>query len=267
MLFPILRAIVLGAVEGVTEFLPISSTGHLILVNQWISFGETFTKMFDVVIQLGAILAVIVLFWGKLWPFGREEGARREIFSVWQNTIIALVPAVIIGSLLGDLIEEKLFNPWVVAAALVIGGLVLIFIEKIPARSDIDSVSKIPWRTALSIGLIQCLALIPGTSRAAATIVGARLLGASRSTAVELSFFLAIPTMVAASAYSIIKRGAALSGPEIFYLIVGFLSAFFVALAVIRFFMKYIREHDFKAFGYYRIALGALVAAYFLLNK
>ncbi len=272
MLIPIIKALILGLVEGVTEFLPVSSTGHLILVNQWISFGDAFTKSFDIVIQLGAILAVVIFFWNKLWPFGKEAVQKTEIFSIWKKTIIGVVPAIVIGGLLGSFIEERLFSPWVVAGALVIGGIIMIWVEKRRSGASdssstifkFTSVAEIPWLTALFIGIIQCLSMIPGTSRAAATIIGAMLLGTSRIVAVEFSFFLAIPTMVAASAYSLLKHGMVMSGFEVLLLIIGFVVAFLVALIVIRLFMKYITSHDFKPFGYYRIILGVLVALYFL---
>ncbi len=266
MIIEIIKSLILGVVEGATEFLPISSTGHLILVNQWVNFGSDFTKMFDVVIQLGAILAVVVFFWKKLWPFSGEGATKRaEIFSIWKKTIVGVIPVLIIGALFGSFIEEKLFNPWVVAAALIVGGVILIFIEKKQIIHRYESVSAIPWLTALFIGLIQCLSMIPGTSRAAATIIGAMLLGASRSAAVEFSFFLAIPTMIAASAYSLLKHGVTLSGLEIVLLVIGFVTAFFVALVAIKFLVKYIQTHNFKLFGYYRIVLGLIVIVYFLI--
>ena len=267
MIILIFKALVLGVVEGVTEFLPISSTGHLILVNQWLNFSQDFTKMFDIVIQLGAILAVIVYYWSKLWPFGKDILQKTEIFSVWKKIIIAVIPAVVIGGLLGSFIEKKLFNPWVVACALIIGGFVLIFIEKRQTKYHLESVASIPWLTAFFIGLIQCLSMIPGTSRAAATIIGAMLLGVTRSVAVEFSFFLAIPTMIAASAYSLLKHGAAISGSETVLLAIGFVVAFLVALVAIKLFIKYIQTHDFKPFGYYRIILGVIVLIYFLAIK
>ena len=265
MIIFIIKALVLGFVEGVTEFLPISSTGHLILINQWISFGDSFTKMFDIVIQLGAILAVIVYFWSKLWPFGKEVSAKTQIFSIWKKIIIGVIPAIVIGGLLGSFIEKKLFNPIVVACALIIGGIILILVERRQVNNRFESVVSIPWMTALSIGLIQCFSMIPGTSRAAATIVGAILLGATRSVAVEYSFFLAIPTMIAASAYSLLKHGAAVTGFEYVLLAVGFVTAFFVALAAIKLFIGYIKSSNFKLFGYYRIILGSVIVIYFLL--
>jgi undecaprenyl-diphosphatase len=266
MLIDVLKSIILGIVEGITEFLPISSTGHLIIINQWISFGETFTKVFDVVIQLGAILAVIVFFWQKLWPFGKEGNSKAEIFSTWKKTIIGVVPAIVIGALLGSVVEEKLFTPWVVASALLVGGIILIFIEKRKTTHRFSSVAEIPFLTAFLIGLIQCLSMIPGTSRAAATIIGAMLLGVSRIAAVEFSFFLAIPTMIAASGYSLLKHGAAMSSSEIILLVVGFITAFLVALAVIKFFVGYIQKKDFKPFGYYRIILAIVILAFLLVG-
>ncbi|MEI6304441.1 MAG: undecaprenyl-diphosphate phosphatase [Candidatus Taylorbacteria bacterium] len=270
MFIPIIKALILGVVEGITEFLPISSTGHLILINQWVNFGESFTKMFDVVIQLGAILAVIIFFWAKLWPFGKTDlstgvqtTTRSEVFNTWKKTIVGVIPAILIGGLLGSFIENKLFSPWVVAGALIVGGIILIYIERKQIESRIRSVADISYMTAFYIGLIQCLSMVPGTSRAAATIIGAMMLGASRSVAVEFSFFLAIPTMIAASGYSLLKHGASISGSEIVLLVVGFVTAFLVALVVIKFIMKFIQSHDFKLFGYYRIVLGVLILIYF----
>lgn len=266
MVISVLKAILLGIVEGVTEFLPVSSTGHLILVNEWVSFGEPFTAMFDVVIQLGAILAVVVFFWKKLWPFNKDKVVQKEIFSIWKKTLAGVVPALFLGWLLGDFIETRLFTPFVVAIALIIGGIILIFIERREQEGRFDRVEVVPWLIVFCIGFIQCLALIPGTSRAAATIIGGLLLGLTRVAAVEFSFFLAIPTMVAASTYSLLKHGLSLTGSEIFVLLVGFVTAFIVALSVIKLFMKYIQAHTFKTFGYYRVVLGILVLLYFTLR-
>lgn len=266
MFLDIFKAIILGLVEGVTEFLPISSTGHLIIVNKWLSFAPSFTAMFDVVIQLGAILAVIVVFWKKLWPFVTDQTERSSILSVWYRTILAVVPALVFGALFGGLIEEKLFNPTVVALALVVGGLILILVDnKQTVAVTVLSVKDISYRTAFCIGLFQCLAMVPGTSRAAATIIGAMLLGASRMVAVEFSFFLAIPTMLAASAYSLMKYNGVIGASEIIILGIGFAVAFFTALAVIKFLLRYIQNHNFKAFGYYRIGLGILILLFFIL--
>jgi undecaprenyl-diphosphatase len=262
----IIKSIILGIVEGITEFLPISSTGHLILINQWLSFDKSFTIMFDIVIQLGAILAVIIYFWSRLWPFTNDTLKKKEVLITWKKTIIGVIPAIILGGLFGGLIEDKFFDPGVVASALILGGLILIYVEKKQVKSRFNSLTEIPWQIVIGIGLIQCLAMIPGTSRAAATIIGALIFGASRIVAVEFSFFLAIPTMIAASAYSIFKYGLVMSGPELIILIVGFITAFFVALAVIKFFINYIKQHNFKLFGWYRLVLGVLVLIYFLMK-
>lgn len=264
MIIELGKAIVLGLVEGITEFLPVSSTGHLILVNQWVSFSGQFTKMFDIVIQLGAILAVVVYFWKRLWPFGQSKEHTRAAFEIWAKAIVGVLPAIVLGALFASKIEEKLFNPWTVAIALVAGGLVLLYVESRKRTPRFNSVQEIPFKTAFLTGLVQCLSLIPGTSRSAATIIGAMFLGASRTAAVEFSFFLAIPTMVAATGYSILKSGLHMSSSEITILAVGFVVAFISALAVIRFFISYIQRRDFKPFAWYRIALGLLVLAYFL---
>ncbi len=266
MFFDLLKSIILGIVEGITEFLPISSTGHLIIVNQWISFDADFTKLFDIVIQLGAILSVVVFFWNRLWPFGKDKEKNKEIWSVWSKTIVGVLPAIVIGALLANKIEEKFFNPLTVAVMLIVGGIVLICLESRKKEATINSIKAIGYKTALGIGLIQCLAMIPGTSRSAATIIGAMLLGASRVVAAEFSFFLAIPTMVAASAYSLLKYKSHITGAETAILAVGFVVSFFVALAVIKFFMNYIQKHSFKNFGIYRIALGALVLLLFAIG-
>lgn len=264
MFIEIIKAAVLGVVEGVTEFLPISSTGHLILVNQWINFSKDFTAMFDIVIQLGAILSVVVYFWDRLWPFGKDETKTKTIFDIWFKAIAGVLPAIVLGALFGGMIEEKLFNPWVVAIALLVGGLILIFIEKRKRSPRFNSVAEMSFQTAFYVGLFQCLSMIPGTSRSAATIIGAMLLGASRTAAVEFSFFLAIPTMVAASGYSLLKQGLSMTSSEVVILATGFITAFLVALGAIKFFMNYIQTRDFKLFAYYRIILGALIISYFL---
>lgn len=266
MLLEIIKAIILGVVEGVTEFLPVSSTGHLILVNEWINFSQPFTTMFDIVIQLGAILAVMVFFWKRLWPFGKNRLEASYTYNIWYKVIIGVLPAIVLGALLGDFVEEKLFNPFVVAVALLVGGLILIYIERKKLENNYISVGEMPLRIAFYIGLIQCLAMIPGTSRSAATIIGAMLLGTSRLAAVEFSFFLAIPTMAAATGYSLLKHGSTISGSEIIILIIGFLSAFFTAWFIIKGFINYIKNRDFKPFGYYRIILGAIILIYFLLK-
>jgi undecaprenyl-diphosphatase len=257
----LLKAALLGVVEGITEFLPISSTGHLILVNQFINFTGDFAAMFDVVIQLGAIFSVIVYFWNRLWPF--RSGQSGEVWDVWKKTIAGVIPALLIGGILGHKVEELLFNPWVVASALLAGGVVLIIVENQSRQASISAIPALSYKTAALIGLIQCLAMIPGTSRSAATIIGAMLLGCSRKTAAEFSFFLAIPTMFAASAYSLLKTGTSLTSQEWMALAVGFAVSFLVAWGVIAAFMGYIQRRDFKPFAWYRIILAVLVVAWF----
>ncbi len=262
----IINAIILGIVEGFTEFLPISSTGHLILVNNFIGFTGSFARMFDVVIQLGAILAVVIYFWKRLIPFGNSKPAAEKAatWTLWWKTLVGVIPALIIGGTLGKYVEDKLFNPYVVSVALLIGGILILWIERHPPISKINTVSDLSFKTAFFIGLIQCLAMIPGTSRSAATIIGAILLGSSRIVAVEFSFFLAIPTMVAATGYSILKSGLHLSSREVFLTGIGFFVSFLVAWVVIAAFMKFISHKSFKPFGYYRIILGAIVLIFYL---
>jgi undecaprenyl-diphosphatase len=261
-----LTAAVLGVVEGVTEFLPVSSTGHLILVNQWLGFEGSFEKMFDVVIQLGAILAVVVYFWNRLWPFGTHKPLDRKIqaWVLWMKALAGVLPALVIGALFGDYIKERLFNPHVVAAALVVWGAAIILIENMKKKSSVESIERLSYLTALLIGLVQCLAMVPGTSRSAATIIGAMLFGCSRVVAAEFSFFLAIPTMVAASGYSFMKYSSKMTAHDYGVLAVGFFVSFIVALGVVSVFMKFIQKHDFVPFGIYRIILGAGVIVYFI---
>lgn len=257
-------ALILGIVEGITEFLPISSTGHLIIVNQFVGFTEQFANMFDVVIQLGAILSVVVYFRKRLIPFGNyKSSTNRKIFDLWKKTIVGVIPALGIGFLLADYIEERLFNTTVVAIALIVGGLILLYIENKRPSFRIKSVEQLTYRTAFFIGIIQCLAVIPGTSRSASTIIGAMLLGASRIVAAEFSFFLAIPTMVAASGYTLLKSGLMLTPHEFLVVGFGFIVSFIVAWLVIAGFMNYVSKKDFKLFGYYRIVLGIVVLSYF----
>jgi undecaprenyl-diphosphatase len=257
----ILKSIVLGIVEGITEFLPVSSTGHLIVVNRFINFTGNFANMFDITIQLGAILSVVVYFWNRLYPFSATKSIehKKEVWDTWKKTIVGVFPALVIGGTLGHKVEEQLFNPITVAIALFVGGLFLIIIENRKRSDTIMAVSALTYPTVIAIGFIQCLAMIPGTSRSAATIIGAMLLGASRPVAAEFSFFLAIPTMIAASAYSLLKHGATVSSAEWIALAVGFIVSFLVAWSVIAVFMKYIRKHNFKPFAYYRIILAVII--------
>ncbi len=258
----LVNAGIMGIVEGVTEFLPISSTGHLIIVNHFIKFKEPFASMFEVVIQLGAVLSVLVYFRQKLNPINPDQEKRNEVISLWKKTIAAVIPALLIGGTLGKKISENLFNPTVVAFALIAGGIILILVESRRKNAGGINISEITYTMAICIGFIQCLAMIPGTSRAAATIIGAMLLGASRTAAAEFSFFLAIPTMFAASAYSLMKHSGTMETSEWHALAVGFVVSFLVAWAVIAFLMNYIKKNDFKIFGYYRIVLGLLVIGY-----
>jgi undecaprenyl-diphosphatase len=260
-----LKAVILGVIEGVTEFLPVSSTGHLILANEWISFDEEFTKQFDVIIQLGAILAVVVVFWRRLLP--QPLRSWKEKLPLWSKIAIATLPGLVIAFVLRDLIDEYLFQWWVVAITLIFWGVILIWIERRQHASTTNTVEQMSWRTALFIGLFQSLALIPGTSRSAMTIIGALLLGVSRPAAVDFSFFLAIPLLSAAAGYSFFKTGLTFTPTELVVLETGFITSFVVAWVVIRYFLNFVRKHDFKVFGYYRIVLGAIVLVYFLLLK
>ncbi|MGV8150795.1 MAG: undecaprenyl-diphosphate phosphatase [Candidatus Woesearchaeota archaeon] len=264
-MFEWIVAIILGVVEGITEFLPISSTGHLIIISDFLKFTGEFSNAFNIIIQLGAILAVIWYFRKKLFPFNKSKKDKKLTYDIWKKTLIGVIPAIIIGGLIGNYVEENFFNPIVVAIALIIGGIILIIIERKQKKSKINTIASLTYGTALMIGIIQCLALIPGTSRSAATIIGAMLLGASRLVAAEYSFYLAIPTIIAASAYSLINLGIILSMHQIILLAIGFVVSFIVALGVIALFMKYITTNNFKPFGYYRIILGIAVLAYYLM--
>jgi undecaprenyl-diphosphatase len=272
----ILKAIIFGIVEGITEWLPISSTGHMILLNEImpLDVSDEFYSMFEVVIQLGAILAVVLLFWNKIWPFGKKKNAhplakngvgawiRTDIFVLWFHILVSCVPAAIVGLLFDDVFEALFYNYQTVAIMLILFGIAFIVIENYHKgkRSKINRISDISYQTAFLIGLFQLIAAIfPGTSRSGATIVGALLLGVSRTAAAEYTFFLAIPVMFGASLLKIVKFGLNFSGIEIAILLVGMVVAFLVSLFVIRFLMSYIKKHDFKVFGWYRIVLGALV--------
>ena len=273
----ILKVIVLGIVEGITEWLPISSTGHLILVDEFLKLDATeeFKEMFDVVIQLGAILAVIVIYFKKLWPINRQETSKKLAWNkdkliLWGKILIACIPAGIIGILFDDYIDEFFYNPYVVSITLIIYGIAFIVIEILHKGKDfkIKSLGEMSIRTALIIGVFQVLALIPGTSRSGATIVGAMLIGTDRTVAAEFTFYLAIPVMLGASLLKLLKffaDGGVLGGTEIVYLLTGMVVAFVVSIVVIKFLMSYIKKHDFKVFGIYRIVLGIAVLLYFAL--
>ena len=266
----ILKTVILGIVEGITEWLPISSTGHLILVDEFINLNVSaaFKEMFDVVIQLGAIMAVVVLYFHKLNPLSPKKNRKQkhETMVLWYKVIFAVLPAAVIGILFDDAIHDRFFNPVVVAATLIIYGVLFIVIENHNERSrrrGMDSLSGLTYRMAFIIGVFQVLSLIPGTSRSGATIVGGILIGCSRTVSAEFSFFLAIPVMLGASGLKLIKYADLLVGPQLLTLLVGTVVAFVVSLFAIRFLMKFIQTHTFKPFGYYRIVLGVAVLLYF----
>ena len=271
----ILKAVLFGIVEGVTEWLPISSTGHLILLNEFITLNvsDEFQSMFDVVIQLGAILAVIVLFFHKLNPFapGKSAGEKKQTWSLWFKVVAAIIPSGVVGVLLDDWMDAHLHNGIVVSVALIVYGIAFLLVEQ---RNDgkhlrrVEDVHKIDYKTALLIGVFQCLSLVPGTSRSGSTILGAIMLGVGRSAGAEFSFFMAIPTMLGASAIKGLKfviSDVGITTQEIGVLVVGCLVSFLVSLLVIRGLMDYVRRHTFSAFGVYRIILGVVVLGYFLL--
>ena len=267
----ILKAIVFGIVEGITEWLPISSTGHLILLKQLmpLKVSESFWNMFEVVIQLGAILAVVLIFWHKIFPFRKERGrwhTDMRIINLWIKIIVACIPAAIIGLLFDDKINALFYNPTSVSIALIVFGVLFIVIENRNRRMRprVTKLGQLTYQTAIIIGLFQVLAAVfPGTSRSGATIIGALLIGVSRTVAAEFTFFLAIPVMFGASLLKLIKFGFHFSGLEIGILVVGMVSAFIVSVIVIRFLMGFIKKHDFKVFGWYRIVLGIIVLLYF----
>lgn len=268
ILIEMLKTILLGIVEGITEWLPISSTGHLILVNQIVQLdaSEQFMEMFNVVIQLGAIMAVVILYFQKLNPFSKRKGPkqRTQTIQLWIKVLIACVPAIIIGLPLDDWMEAHLHTPTVIAATLIIYGILFILVENYNKKRTpyVTKLPQITYKHALIIGVWQVLALIPGTSRSGATIVGALLLGTSRYIAAEFTFFLAIPVMIGASGLKVVKfmfAGVGISGLEIGILIVGCLTAFIVSVLAIKFLMGYIKKNDFKVFGVYRIILGIIV--------
>ena len=258
-------AVILGIVEGITEFLPISSTGHLIIVNEYLNFTGQFAQMFDVVIQFGAILSVVIYFRHDLFPVKSNRMRKREAIDIWKKAIVGVLPALVAGALVADIIEEKLFNVTVVSITLIIGGILLIIIDKRKRRARINSIQSLPYLTAFMIGIFQCLAMVPGTSRSAATIIGAMLLGASRQVAAEFSFFIAIPTMLAASSYTFLKTGIHMNMEQATVLGIGFVTSFLVAWAVIAWLMKFIQRNNFVPFGYYRIIIGAILLIFFVM--
>ncbi len=278
-----LKAVLFGIVEGVTEWLPISSTGHMILLDEFVKLDVSpeFWEMFLVVIQLGAILAVVLLYFPKIWPFGKKNNenpvkdagllsyCKKDIWLLWFKIIVACLPAAVVGLLLDDFFESLFYNGFCVALALVVFGVGFILIENKNKgiETKINSLGEITYKTAMIIGLFQLIAAIfPGTSRSGATILGALLIGVSRTVAAEFTFFLAIPVMLGASLLKVLKFGVSLSGNEVMILLTGMITAFVVSVVVIKFLMGYIKKNDFKVFGWYRIVLGAVVLLYFLIG-
>lgn len=267
----ILKAILFGIVEGITEWLPVSSTGHMIILDELVELNvsEAFLSMFLVVIQLGAILAVVVIYWDRLFPFsfGKGEGViRKDVFSMWFKVLAACIPAAVVGVLFDEKIDELFYNYHTVSAALIIFGILFLMIENYnkDRQPKVNEIARITYRDALLVGLFQLIAAVfPGTSRSGATILGGILIGLSRTTAAEFTFFLAVPVMAGASLLKIAKFGLAFSGFEMVILLVGMAVSFIVSIVVIKCLMNYIRKHDFKVFGWYRIVLGIAVILFF----
>lgn len=287
MFIEIIKSVIFGIVEGITEWLPISSTGHLILVEQFLKFSqvsEGFWEMFEVVIQLGAIMAVVLLYIKKIWPFttNKDKGIKKvgllsflnkDVMNLWGKILVACVPAAIIGLLFDEVFEKLFYNPVCIAIALIVFGIAFIVVEnmnkgKRAKNQEKETTSQITYKDALIIGIFQLIAAIfPGTSRSGATIIGALLIGLSRPNAAEFTFYLAIPTMFGASLLKLLKFGLGFTGIELAILLVGMIVSFLVSVAVIKFLMNYIKKHNFKAFGYYRIILGIVVLLYFSLTQ
>ena len=285
MFLELLKSATFGVIEGITEWLPISSTGHLILAEQFIKFNqvsEGFWDMFQVVIQLGAILAVVLLYFKDIWPFTKNiekaikkkgilSGFNKNIMNLCGKILVACVPAAVIGLVFDDVFEALFYNPTCIAIALIVFGVAFIIIENWNAKRKgklKEESSQITYKDALIIGIFQLIAAIfPGTSRSGATIIGGLLIGLSRPNAAEFTFYLAIPTMAGASLLKLLKFGLAFTGTELAVLLVGMIVSFVVSVVVIKFLMNYIKKHNFKVFGYYRIVLGILVLGYFLINN
>ena len=270
----LIKVIFLGIVEGITEWLPISSTGHMLLVDEFIQMNITqeFKDMFLVVIQLGAILAVVILFWEKMWPFQRktatQPAVRWDTIQMWLKVVVACIPGAVVTILFDDYIEAHLHTPVVIAAALIVYGIAFILIENWNKKRTpkVNTLGEITYRTAFLIGLFQVLSIIPGTSRSGSTIIGALLIGVSRVAAAEFTFFLAVPVMFGLSFVKLLQFGFTFTSAEIWTLVVGCLVSFLVSVVVIKFLMGYVKKHDFKVFGWYRIVLGAVVLLYFTLR-
>ena len=290
MIIDFIKVLILSLVEGITEFLPVSSTGHLILVNQFVKLEpEGFSNAFNVIIQLGAILSVLVIYFEKLNPWtkskirlpknyqdlNRQSKAYfilshpdKKTINLWFKVIVGVLPAMVLGLLFDDLIDQYLFNPMTVAAMLLLWGLIIILIEKKNKNTKYESLADLPYTTALLIGFFQCLAMVPGTSRSAATIIGAMILGLSRSAAAEFSFFLAIPTMLGATLLKLVKNLGGFSGNQWCLILIGMVLSFIIAFVVIKKFLAYVKKHDFIPFGIYRIVLAVVVFVYFMIvNK
>lgn len=268
----IIKVIILGIIEGITEWLPISSTGHMILVDEFIKLDvtEAFREMFFVVIQLGAILAVVLLYFNKLNPFSPRKSTRekRDTIEIWLKVIVGVIPAAVLGFLFDDWLDEHFYNYVTVAVTLIVYGVLFILIENRNKyrQTKVRDFRELSYLTAFGIGIFQVLSLIPGTSRSGATIIGGIILGASRPIAAEFSFFMSIPIMFGASALKLVKFGFNFTGTELTILIIGMIVAFLVSIVAIRFLMRYIRNNDFKVFGWYRIVLGILILAYFIIG-
>lgn len=279
----IIKSLILGIIEGITEWLPISSTGHLIIADEFIKLGTDaeFKEMFNVVIQLGAILAVVLIYFKKMWPFTlkKELGynyitkgqgyIKKDVMDMWFKVIVAIIPAAVIGIPLDDIFETHFHNYIVVSLALIVYGILFIIIEKRnkSINPKVNSIAEISYKTALLIGMFQALSLIPGTSRSGSTILGAIIIGVSRVAAAEFSFYMAVPVMFGASLIKLLKFGLDFTSSELAILFVGMISAFVVSVIAIKFLMGYIKKRDFAAFGYYRIVLGLIIIAYFLLKR
>lgn len=261
----IIKSLLYGIIEGITEWLPVSSTGHLILLKEFLplNVSDDFFRVFEVVIQLGAIFAVIFLFWNTLWPFSKKEKdyIKKDTFNMWFKIVVACLPAAVIGVFFDDFFEAKFYNATSVSIALIVVGIIFILIETFNKKeSKINNIKDITYKTALIIGLFQVFAAVfPGVSRSGATIIGALLIGVSRPIAAEFTFFLAIPVMIGASLLKIVKFGLVFTTYETIILLIGTLSAFLVSMVAIKLLMSYVKKHDFKIFGYYRIVLGIIV--------
>lgn len=268
----ILKVIFLGIVEGITEWLPISSTGHMLLVDEFLTLNmsEEFKEMFFVVIQLGAIIAVVIMFWNKMWPFQikdkSEPKVKKDIINMWIKVVVACIPSAVLGLLFDDFLEAHFGNAITIAIMLIVYGIAFIAVENWNRKRSprVENLSDISYKTAFVIGLFQALSMIPGTSRSGATIIGALLIGVSRTAAAEFTFFLAVPTMLGASALKLLKFGFDFTGAEFITLVIGMAVAFAVSVFCIKFLMSFIKKHDFKVFGWYRIVLGIIVLIYFL---